>query len=335
MGASNSVQEAAKQVRQYLAQEREARFAGSGTQRPFVTKDEIVSWAKHFEWEKILAGFGIWMLPDSRRQLKDQVPRLDPMIADNDTGYTLLHIAASQPGIPDIGEIAWYLLQVGVDPNALCVNKVDGPALVPASLTALDLACEYGNLEVVQALVDDPRTDVNMKTGSMLCTALTKAVVADSRRVIQIIDALLDKGADINARDSQGNTPLMVAANARVVRHLIERGADVDAVNASGQTLLSMAVDLAERGRADSLYLLLNEPIQNADGSVRLDATELEAETVNSLRGVLPAQIRRRAEEQRKIKARWSPMKAAWLKAVVGQGQKYAGAPLGPITDDD
>jgi ankyrin repeat protein len=57
---------------------------------------------------------------------------------------------------------------------------------------------------------------------------------------------LLDRGADVNARDMRGRTILMLAAAsdelpADVVRLLIERGADVHARSPAGETALGMA----------------------------------------------------------------------------------------------
>ena len=51
---------------------------------------------------------------------------------------------------------------------------------------------------------------------------------------------LLDHGANINARDKDGWTPLYCAVleenNIQVVRFLLERGADVDACDKRGTT---------------------------------------------------------------------------------------------------
>ena len=52
---------------------------------------------------------------------------------------------------------------------------------------------------------------------------------------------LLDKGADVNAQDEKGNTPLMAAAainNAELCRLLLDKGAVVTLANKAGAALL-------------------------------------------------------------------------------------------------
>ncbi|MCA1959867.1 MAG: ankyrin repeat domain-containing protein [Desulfomonile sp.] len=59
------------------------------------------------------------------------------------------------------------------------------------------------------------------------------------------IKSLLDRGADVNARNRNGETPLMVAAGLLypdAVRLLIARGADVNAETGGGETALSLAL---------------------------------------------------------------------------------------------
>lgn len=61
---------------------------------------------------------------------------------------------------------------------------------------------------------------------------------------VRKLRAALDSGAPVNARDAQGNTPLLHAAvygDAACVRLLLERGAEVNATNASGSTALLRA----------------------------------------------------------------------------------------------
>ena len=76
------------------------------------------------------------------------------------------------------------------------------------------------------------------------------------------VNRLLSAGAEVNARDAKGRTPLICAAregHADAVRHLLKWGAEVNAVPITGGTALREAV---REGRAKVVRLLL---AQNAD----------------------------------------------------------------------
>ena len=63
---------------------------------------------------------------------------------------------------------------------------------------------------------------------------------------VQITELLLDKGADVNARDQFNETPLMKAArsgNTACLEFLLNRGARVDDENDWGETGLMIAAN--------------------------------------------------------------------------------------------
>jgi uncharacterized protein len=71
--------------------------------------------------------------------------------------------------------------------------------------------------------------------------ALTRAASEGDVRQVQ---ALLDEGVDVNARDKAGGTALMrasVTGHADIVRRLLDKGVNVNSTNKDGRTALMLA----------------------------------------------------------------------------------------------
>lgn len=71
----------------------------------------------------------------------------------------------------------------------------------------------------------------------------------------ECVRALLDAGADPNAQDYVGYTPLMFAGSAKVARALIDAGADVNAESDNCQTPLCSAVTSLEAAEVVQVLL--------------------------------------------------------------------------------
>jgi uncharacterized protein len=164
------------------------------------------------------------------------------------------------------------LLQRGFDPNTLD----------PAGLSGLYLALRDSSLKAAQALIDWPKTNLEVRTAedeSPLMMAALKGHLELARKLIgkdadvnktgwtplhyaatgghmAIIELLLERHAYIDAESPNGTTPLMMAAHygsPAAVKALLEAGADPMLKNQLGLT----AIDFAHRaGRQDSAELV-------------------------------------------------------------------------------
>ena len=71
---------------------------------------------------------------------------------------------------------------------------------------------------------------------------------ASTADVMPVLELLLERGAEVNAADGRGNTPLMLAAaecDPPVVRRLLAAGADMAAINLLGLTAFELTLSNA------------------------------------------------------------------------------------------
>ena len=97
---------------------------------------------------------------------------------------------------------------------------------VDGQKSALHLAAEAGNLEVIEAL---PRAGVKKLLDELDAADRTPLMYAAGKGNIQTARALIEMGADINARNSTGDTALRMAASdgtLEVAKLLLEAGAN-------------------------------------------------------------------------------------------------------------
>ena len=135
-------------------------------------------------------------------------------------------------------------------------SSVEPPGTA-AGITTLHSVTYYGDLEMVQVLLDY-RVDANVRSISGY-TPLDYALALRSHNLDpNIFRSLLDHGADPNLRANDGLTPLYRASKygkVEIVRLLVERGASVEVQDKKGKTPL----DVASGKHRDEIIKLLLE----------------------------------------------------------------------------
>ena len=164
-------------------------------------------------------------------------------------GHTALHLAVAANAF----DVVRFLLKLYPNP----LQMVDGPT---SPITHAD-ASANGTAQISRAVSINARNDMKQ-------TALHLAAFFRSERVVPL---LIVAGADLDARDSFDNTPLLVATHGRdvkkaIVEALLEAGADVNAAGQINGDTRNTALHLAiEPSKSELLQLLLmNGAIANS-----------------------------------------------------------------------
>ncbi len=196
-----------------------------------------------------------------RKMLADDAALLNEK---NPAGQTAFLLAAyyRQPAVAE------YLLSLGPDLDVhtatvagntdLLLKKIDeDPELLEAQSTdgwtPLHLAAFFGRKDTALALIERGAIVDSRSTNSMKNTPLHAAAAG---RQAELVDLLLEKGADVNAAQHGGWTALHAAAQSgdlAIVQSLIAHQAHVQAKADNQQTPLDLAM---QRGHGEVAELL-------------------------------------------------------------------------------
>jgi ankyrin repeat protein len=131
----------------------------------------------------------------------------------------------------------------------------------------LGKAANAGDITKVKELINKG-ADVNNTKGFNKTTPLMSAIMGGEKS-IEAVKILLEKGANVNDKDSEDMSPLLWAVytgNVEELKLLISKGADVNAKNIHGMTPLLGAFTLGSDGAK-----ILAEPLINAGADVNVN----------------------------------------------------------------
>ena len=172
--------------------------------------------------------------------------RIDPNLCDRQGHHPLSWISERHSGLSNVLKT---LLNSGVDPN---FNTVD--PLTNRENKPLLLAARNGKYEISRVLLEHG-ADPHVHDGSN-CTALHLAARQVRDQSIMLLKCLLNHGADINARNQLGHTPLCIAIfnnELLAVNILLAEGADPNIPDKDGSTALDFAVLRMSASMVDDL----------------------------------------------------------------------------------
>ncbi|KAF3707268.1 Histone-lysine N-methyltransferase EHMT2 [Channa argus] len=157
-------------------------------------------------------------------------------------------------------EVARYLIQ-----NGACVYHAEEDGY-----TGLHHAAKLGNLEIVSMLLETGQVDVNAQDNG----GWTPIIWAAEHKHVEVIQALLNRGADVTINDKELNVCLHWAAyagNVDIAELVLNAGCFLSSVNMHGDTPLHIA---AREGYLECVTLFLSRgadiDIVNREGDTPL-----------------------------------------------------------------
>jgi uncharacterized protein len=158
---------------------------------------------------------------------------------ESDQGFAPLHFAILCRNAETREDIAFYLIDKGANPDKL--QPWEGG--VPMVLFAISW-----NREDIALKLVDAGADLTWKNPGgpheLMIAGTTLLMSAAGQSSLRLMQALIDRGADLEARDAKGQTALMYAAESgkpEPATLLIANGAVISARNGDGEDMRAIA----------------------------------------------------------------------------------------------
>jgi len=170
-------------------------------------------------------------------------PEIASFLADKTVAINIFEASAT-------GKINNIIRLLARDPQLVNAYAKDG-------FQPLGLACYFGHPETAEYLVKAGAPINSPSRNALKAAPIQSAVTAGHENVVQV---LLQLGADPNVREQGGYTPLHAAAQNKdvdMIRTLLYGGADLTLQGNDGKTALDLAMDAGD----EKVIILLREGI--------------------------------------------------------------------------
>lgn len=164
--------------------------------------------------------------------------------APADAGNTPLHVAS----IYGKSEVVKLLMESGADDS---LQNLDGETPAHLAVMKKKFGGDLNVQERAAVLRELKHLDIARNDGKTPLMVLQYMNINDN---IDLLPIFLEKGVDVNHRDNNGNTALILQAQNQcykgTVKELVRAGADVNAIDKDGNTALHYALRYGDQGSA-------------------------------------------------------------------------------------